>query len=176
MDLDKIYRPIMDADKIVPRTHFEEKYLMHRIKPEHRDIYNNWPPEVQKYFLPVTGMKYDMFVVRPDYHHRKGYDWDIVLMPPSKYIDYSMQGKKEFWNLSEDEFVFSEESINKLRREAIEEGGRMPMPQLDYSHDTFMQEGNHRAKLMERMGVDKIPVMVVWGIDDKTPVTEVKIR
>lgn len=68
--------------------------------------------------------------------------------------------------------VFKE--YNMVERQLVREyeikvfqGSKMPLPVLDYR--TGMQEGRHRAKVAERLVINRMPVLVVIHADEEMP-------
>lgn len=166
---DKIFGTVQG--KFVPKSDFEKKIEWY-IKEEEQDLYSSWSEELKKYFMPTTTLpKYWDMRHNPEYHEeKKGLVYKIVLMPPERYKELTIKGfpydKDQSWGIGES-------NIDKLRQ-YMKNGSRFPMLTLDYSRGFFGQEGRHRAELMIRTGVSKVPVMVVWDADKSPPIKEVK--
>ncbi|KXB07381.1 hypothetical protein AKJ51_01425 [candidate division MSBL1 archaeon SCGC-AAA382A20] len=158
-----------------PRTE-EESWSTPLISESDAEEWETWSHETRKYFLPTTGMSayYDMRN-HPDYHReKKGWDFDIVLMNPNEYEKYVKNAILEI-KPDANHWIIYDSKIENLE-DAIENESRLPMLSLDYREAVggFCQEGRHRTEIMKRIGVEEIPVFVVWDIDDVCPVEEVK--
>ncbi len=159
--------------ELEPRTEFEEKYFFNHIGEEEEKIWKKFPHDIKKYFLPLPNFSiyYDM-INKPEYFERaKGKTYDIVLMNPERYKDLVIEG----FGYGQRGWATTENRVDELK-EIVEEGERFPMLSLDYSGNSFNQEGRHRAELMQRLGLDKVPVFVVWDVDDNEPIAEVDSR
>ena len=115
-----------------------------------------------------TGMSdYDeMLTGDPEYfRENKGKEFEIVEMSPEEYLEKVKAG------FGKDEITGIEESSKGKIREAINAGYKIDMPTLDYSKESFTQEGRSRAAVAIDMGVEKMPVMVVKKAkkQDKVP-------
>lgn len=176
--LDKIKSEIEFKDKcnfeFKPNSEYEEGLFnlmsLYGKLSEYKKIYDSWPDEVKKHFLPTTGIHTDLFA-KPEYHRdKKNIDFDIVLMSPQKYKQRVLEGfEKEdepsTWNTA----IF-DDRLQELRH-IVEDGERFPMLSLDYHTiynqdgeiiQQFTQEGRHRAELMMEMGVSQVPVMIIY--------------
>lgn len=101
---------------------------------------------------------YDDMMKNPEYFARKkGLEYEIVWMSPAKYIKLAAAG-----------FETTIEQLYKTRDtrhvEKMQNGVKFPMPILSY-RDVFGQEGLHRAMAAEKIGISKIPVMIVTQTD-----------
>ena len=166
-----------------PQSEYEDS-LFYNMKllgmyPVYKELYESWPAEVRQHFLPTTGLpKYDDMFANAEYHRdKKGLDFDIVLMSPEEYKrlvqkGFEMEyGEGNYWEES-----ISEKKIQKLRH-VVGSGERLPALTLNYHKvpsyfdpdkisQYFTQEGRHRAELMMRMGIEKVPVFIIWDIED----------
>lgn len=111
-----------------------------------------------------TGMPtYDDMMANPDYFakakRRKG---GVIMMSPDEYIERAAKGFQKFEpDTTVDSLIQTrdEELINKYAQE-MKAGAKFPTIMLDYSMG-FGQEGLHRALAAKKLGLKKIPVMVV---------------
>ena len=118
--------------------------------------------DVWHYFEKTTDMPfYDDMMNSPDYFRKnKKLAGKIEMMSPYKY--YQECGK-----LHKSSAAKQEEVVDPLRVEVIlksiqDKGTKMNLPLLDYAYET--QEGRHRAKIAEKLGLKQIPVMVVHKV------------
>jgi len=136
------------------------------------DILSN---KYKKYWWPITGMGlYDGWIRRPDYaKDAKGVIWSIEEMTPKEYFDYCYNF---IFNEDKDDVSvrdklmrsISEPNMEKLKS-VWEKGDKLPLVMLDLREGKLNQEGRHRALLAERMGMEKIPVIVFRDYQLKNP-------
>lgn len=188
---EKIF-PILDRPTLVdrdgtpelePRTEFEEEYLFPVInwnREAHEELYSHFPKEIKKYFLPTTGVsEYDIhFGDKTGIEEREGWTFRVVMMRPERYKELTREGF--IYELSREVHPDLVWDINNEKMDRLENAlareGRLPIPYLNYREikGGFTQEGRHRTELMIRKGVDKIPVVVAWDVDDEPPIREVR--
>jgi len=111
-----------------------------------------------------TGMPtYDDMMKNPDYFARaKRRKGGIIMMSPDEYIDRAVKGFQKSDSTTSREQVLASrdiEIVNQYARE-MQGGDKFPTIMLDYSIG-FGQEGLHRAMAAKKLGIEKIPVMVV---------------
>jgi len=159
-----------DSNDITPEklcnSEYTEKHYQHAIKDAHIDEWKEWDDETQKHFIPVTGMFLDGWIARSDYAERaKGAKVKVVEMSPEEYQNISRESFDEYRRGGH--FIPEEDNVRELQ-DVIQEDKRLPMLSLDYTRD-FDQEGRHRALAAERENLDKVPVVVTWGVDEGVP-------
>lgn len=162
-----------------PLGKYEEDYFYPRMDEKRIKIWESWDEELQNNFVPITGMGFydDCIGKKEDFERRKGKTYEIIYMNPERYkeivVDRLKRKHKEdyypgmAWDSAIDEGVI---------KELKQADDRFPMPTLEYDGDYFSQEGRHRTELMIEKGIDKMPVYVVWNVDDEAPLEEVKNR
>lgn len=161
------------TDKLESISEYEESWF-NWIDEDDIQMWKSWPEETRRYFVPTTGLPWYIDLRRkPKYHReKKGIDFDVVLMSPDRYREIVVEGfdKPEYKSWS-----ISEQNLNKLKRKVLDNKERFPMLTLKYTRGCFNQEGRHRAELMDRMDVNKVPVVVAWDTDEP-PIKEVGIH
>ncbi len=111
-----------------------------------------------------TGMPtYDDMMANPDYFakakRRKG---SVIMMSPDEYIERAAAGfRKHDPEVTVDSVIKSRDTalVDKYAQE-MQSGDKFPTIMLDYSMG-FGQEGLHRALAAKKLGIEKIPVMIV---------------
>ena len=139
----------------VPEKVWEYAYLNEKATPEmnplrYIDISNTKTPTLQ-------GMRDN----RAYYRKKKGIIYDIVLMSPDRYFA-SVSELKGFSSAREQRASVTEARAQEYA-ETMRSGDRFALPWLDYDYNG--QEGKHRARALEILGVRFFPVMVVRGLD-----------
>jgi hypothetical protein len=113
-----------------------------------------------KYFMNTTDMSYyDGVIQFPRYHkENKGVCGKIELMSPDDYIQ-SCALSRSRPNTVDEEMM----NVNMTRVIVLEQkmraGEKLPLIVIDKK--SCMQEGRHRALASKRIGLEKIPVLVV---------------
>lgn len=118
---------------------------------------------------PKTNMAtYDDMVKDPEYfQRRKKKKFDIVEMSPDEYIERAVRGFSRFGNYTRSEVLAtrSPELIDKYANLMLA-GEEFPTLVLDFADEWFSQEGLHRAMAAKKIGLEKVPVMVVQSIKE----------
>ncbi len=116
---------------------------------------------------------YDDMMKDPEYfRNEKGRQFRILHMSPDEYIDRAAEGFSLHHGFSRKEALRGREGSSLVDQyaEKMQHGEKFPMVVLDHSsrrtfsgerEKSFSQEGLHRALAAKKIGVDKIPVMVV---------------
>lgn len=111
-----------------------------------------------------TGMSfYDDFLNKEDHKYKKlckGLQGEIVMMSPDDYI----KGCSKIFNVPVRNVLNGviNSNVNKYADE-MKNGTKFNLPILNYAQNE--QEGRHRALAAKKLGVDKIPVLVVTKYD-----------
>lgn len=101
---------------------------------------------------------------RPDYFRdRKGVEYEIKLVSPSEFFNLCSQ-VPGYDSARKLRLGVNEERAKKYA-DAMLRGERFALPWIDY--DFRGQEGRHRARALELIGVKFFPVMIVRGIEDE---------
>lgn len=118
---------------------------------------------------PKTNMAtYDDMVKDPEYfQRRKKRKFDVVEMSPDEYIEKAVRGFSRFGNYTRSEVLAtrSPELIDKYAEKMLA-GEEFPTLVLDYTDEWFSQEGLHRAMAAKKIGLEKVPVMVVNSLKE----------
>jgi len=130
---------------------------------------------------------YNGILSKPEYYKKeKGMQGKIVWMSPDDYIDKCVDG---FWELTKnrkgahpnkeslkkytiDTRNNSQDSRIDVYIERWKNGEKPPMPTLEYGKNNFMQEGLHRALMAKKVGLESIPVFVVYSDRSEMPLEE----
>lgn len=117
-------------------------------------------PSIKGFTNQKTGMPmYDDMLRLPEYFRReKGLSFHVSNQwTPEKYLERCAEGFKstvERLNQTRDEELVDEYADKMMKRE------KFPMLVIDYSNG-FRQEGIHRALAAQKIGIQKLPVMIV---------------
>jgi len=115
-------------------------------------------------FKSVTEIPYyDEMLKNPDYFRKsKGLVFRIEVMSPDEY----MRRIAEMHNVpvSREWEHIDASSVNYLLKQ-VQEGKALPMPVIDYSRN--LQEGRNRIAVAKKLGVKKVPVMIVERLSEK---------
>jgi hypothetical protein len=103
---------------------------------------------------------YDNLLKNPDYFRKnKGMDGHVIMMTPEGYMQICAMIQKisiqREYDMIDDKQV--ELLLNKVKT-----GTKMFLPVIDYIAKT--QEGRHRAMVAKKLGLEKMPVLVVKPI------------
>lgn len=111
-----------------------------------------------KHFSNTTDLSfYDGIIKYPEYHKQaKGMCGRIVHMSPDKYFEGSAKIQKTS-ALRQREMVYDQLVKKYIKRSNA--GGKMPLTVLDFEGNN--QEGRHRAMVAEKLGLKKMPVLIV---------------
>jgi len=192
--IDKLNTQLEKTQKLASKELTERAFL----KPKQQLS----QPQGEKIWSGKTGIPhydahFDKTIVgegltRKEYYKKyKDMSGDVVQMSPSEYMELAARGQWEAnierntkdWGSYEKfkEFVFgermSQEKLGRLKEE-LSKGEKLDIPSLEYDSKTGTlknQEGYHRAKLAQEMGIEKIPVMVVNNPKLSQPQGEGKI-
>lgn len=119
---------------------------------------------------------YDDMMKDPQYFkEKKGKVFTITHMSPNEYIDqayraFKQQGALEPWQDMSDLHKSRSSKLVDKYAEKMKSGEKFPMVVLDFSSQygfrggkqkSFSQEGLHRAMAAKKLGVQKVPVMIV---------------
>ncbi|MFA5025675.1 MAG: ParB N-terminal domain-containing protein [Candidatus Shapirobacteria bacterium] len=128
------------------------------------DSYLNESSDVWKYFSKKTDMPfYDGIYSKPEYHRRaKKLEAEIVMLTPAKY--YQECGKLHKQTAFSQENIVDLQHVDNIIKSIKETGSKMNLPMLDYAYET--QEGRHRAKIAQKLGLKEIPVLVVKRVEE----------
>lgn len=147
-------------------SEYTKRHYQHAIKDANIEEWQTWSEETQQHFIPATGMLYDGWISRPDYAERaKGAKIEVVEMTPKEYQNIAQNSFDKY--RSGGHFVPEEDNVKGLQG-VIQEEKRLPMLSLDYTRG-FDQEGRHRAMAAEREGIDKVPVVIAWDVEEGKP-------
>jgi len=89
----------------------------------------------------------------------RGVRRNIEFMSKEEYFDKLYKGRRPGYNKEMEMRRVSEELVNKYAQE-MREGAKFPMPALEY-RGGFNQEGRHRVLAAEKLGIDRIPVLMM---------------
>jgi len=125
-----------------------------------------------KHFLDTTEMSYyDGIVKYPRYHKQaKGICSEIVQMSPDKYFEESAKlhfkakemkiySKEVLHDMAKREQDITHPKWVNIYYQKAKKGSKMPIPVLNFESNE--QEGRHRAMVAKKMGLSKIPVLIV---------------
>ncbi len=102
---------------------------------------------------------WDSVLKKPAYHKKvKGIERNIEFMSPKQYFHKLTKGAIGISSKTQRE-VLSKELIEKYTKE-MRTGAKFPMPALLHKGG-FAQEGRHRMVAAERLGIDRVPVLVM---------------
>lgn len=139
------------------------------------------PPEVPKgipskvFYLTTTDMPhYDQLLdpTKAEYFAKeKGEKGTIIWMTP----DEALAKGAEIHGVSMEEElrIVSEEAISKYT-ELMKQGEKFPLPVLDYKRKD--QEGRHRLLAAKKVGVVRVPVLIVEEVTEPTVKTPEAVR
>jgi hypothetical protein len=113
-----------------------------------------------KFFANTTGMSYyDGLLEFPRYHkENKCVCGKIVLMSPDDYFDSCANVRSKITSFVDEMDDVNMERVDIYRQRSLK-GEKMPLPVIDKK--TCSQEGRHRAMTAKRLGLEKIPVLIV---------------
>jgi len=127
-----------------------------------------------KHFSNTTDMSfYDGLIKYPRYHKQaKGICSRIDHISPDKYLqesarihfaekDIKIDSKEILRDMAKVEASRVDKKYVNLYYQQAKKGSKMPLPVLDYRENS--QEGRHRAVVAKKLGLKKIPVLVVEG-------------
>ncbi|MCX6666215.1 MAG: hypothetical protein NT038_09210 [Euryarchaeota archaeon] len=134
----------------------------------------------QKHFANCTGMSYyDELLKYPKYHEEyKGVCSHIEMMSPDEYFEVIVETRYPFVDVHEQEHLTPKQyrawAIEDEKKHVIPgrveayyqralKGEKMPIPTIDKMQQG--QEGRHRAMVAKKLGVRKIPVMIIERCD-----------
>ena len=128
----------------------------------------------QEYFdKSYTDMPtYDDMMKDPEYFQRaKKKVWDIVYMSPDDYINNAIEGFSKI-GYGRDAVMSRDADLIDKYAGLMRDGTKFPMVVLDYSgymgaEDEFSQEGMHRALAAKKLGLKRMPVLVVKNAPKK---------
>jgi len=121
-----------------------------------------------RYIDPTTTATpmFDNMLENPDYFLKnKGKSFEIIWMSPSQYFEMCARNREEYTGkyasaLNERSMV---DDIRARQYANLMEGGTyFPMPNID---EYGGQEGRHRARALEMLGVTRFPVMRIKQVD-----------
>jgi len=123
-------------------------------------------------FDDLTGLAtYDDIIRDPEYYReKKNINSFYVKMYPKMYAIHSKQG---FKGMDGGDFIPEEKLVFEYAKKVLD-GSRMPLPYLRYElvdskrigeYTSFGQEGRHRAQVANLLGVHKMPVLIVTGLE-----------
>lgn len=114
---------------------------------------------------------YDDMMKKPDYFREaKKKKFKIVQMSPEEYLDKVADGFSVYGGYDRAAALNVTQKLVDEYAEKMEKGEKFPMVVLDHTsargfdgkkEKAFTQEGRHRAFAAKKIGVKKIPVMVV---------------
>lgn len=112
------------------------------------------------FFSNKTDMSYyDCLLEYPEYHkENKGVCGTIELMTPDDYIATCVKIRTRPSTIETEIRSVSQSLIDKYYQRSLR-GEKMPIPVID--ENMCSQEGRHRAMVSKRLGLEKIPVLVV---------------
>lgn len=113
-----------------------------------------------EFFANTTGMPYyDGLLEFPKYHkENKGDCSRIVLMSPDDYFESCANVRTGISSYCDEFDSVERDRVEKYYQRSLK-GEKMPIPVLDKHRCS--QEGRHRAMVSKRLGLTKIPVLVV---------------
>lgn len=92
----------------------------------------------------------------------KNMDWDIEYMSPEDYI--RMVAKQQGTTYEQQFSYIRQDKVEELK-DLISKGTKLYMPFINNVKGEISQEGRHRAIAAMKMGIKKIPVLVINPID-----------
>jgi len=100
---------------------------------------------------------YDSMLRNPDYFRRaKGLTFHIERLSPDEYMEKIAEMQRV--SVSHEWELIDKGSVEHLLN-LIKEGEKLAMPVIDYAHK--LQEGRNRMAVAKKLGVKKVPVMIV---------------
>jgi hypothetical protein len=100
----------------------------------------------------------------PEYFRRvKKTDYEIKLVSPDEYYRLSSETRNGR-NGSRERANVNDERAKKMANAMLKGDKKFAMPWIDYDYKG--QEGRHRARALEMIGVKFFPVMIVRGVDN----------
>lgn len=138
-----------------------EKYISEWSVEEDREKWKEFPKDTKQFFMASSDLPMILEMrAKPEYfEEKKGILSDLVLMSSNRYKDLVIEGFDGDQYRAWDGAV-NENHLEKLI-EIIERGEKFPPLYLKYKDGYFNQEGRHRAELMKRLGVSKVPVIII---------------
>lgn len=126
---------------------------------------------------------WDNILKRPAYHKKaKGLTAHVEFMSPREYYKIVEKGL-DFKPTYEHRWIdFARTEDVKKYAEAMRKGAKFPMPGLEYQGKLIGQEGRHRILAAEKLGIDRVPVLVMRQLEKalekkewKMPITRPKL-
>lgn len=139
----------------------------HRNTVQHRSKHRS-ESQLQPFDLTRTDMPYyDNMLAKPEYFRKnKGAAFKIVSLTPDEYEKAIEKGFNATHGGTERiQDRITEKYVNEYAQ-AMKDGAKFPLPVIEYQwnrdHLSFTQEGHHRAASARKLGLAKIPVMIVY--------------
>jgi len=89
----------------------------------------------------------------------KGIKYEIKMVPTDHYFYLASDARKRYGASQTKERSEVNEALAMEYAEAMKDGSKFPLPYVDYDHGS--QEGRHRVRALEILGVKYVPVMVI---------------
>jgi hypothetical protein len=117
-------------------------------------------------FEDKTGVDlYDSMLQKPDYFKKtKGVTYKLQAMTPDEYIDATAQMQR-----IPDRQARDMVAAKKVESIVGRTSAGSPMPMLVLDRAAGFQDGRHRAMAAKKMGLEKVPVMVVDRVPEAAP-------
>ena len=114
-----------------------------------------------KYFKKSTGLPFfDSMMDNPEYFKKaKGMTFHIASMSPQDYlIECAKAGETSLARQIE----ITSSNLVKEYADRARSGSKMPLPYIQYDSDGYVsQEGRHRARVAQELGLKKMPVLII---------------
>lgn len=109
---------------------------------------------------------WDAVFQKPLYHKRaKGMSARIEFMSPEEYFNKVYEGTG--YTRRAQERVVNPQLVADYAHE-MSKGSKFPIPGLEYQGEKYLgQEGRHRMLAAEKLGMDRVPVLVVRKVPEK---------
>lgn len=145
------------------------KYIEETEKESQRDLIR----DTYKCFLLwySDSPKYARIIANRDYFRNKGVYATLRFMTPEDYLQECANGFG--CSLQQSNAMIDDSKVEKYVT-MINEGHKFPCPILSYNlvHNTFLQEGRHRAKACMEMDISPIPVWIIITKSDANDLIE----
>lgn len=105
---------------------------------------------------------------RPAAAKKRGASARIEFMSPREYFEKIQKGEGKRWPV--EDYIDDTESFRILQyARDMEKGAKFPLPGMEFQGKIYAgQEGRHRVLAARKLGIDRIPVLVVKSAGRKT--------
>lgn len=139
----------------------------HSGAPRHRSSRKS-ESQLQPFDLARTDMPfYDNMLAKPEYFRKnKGAAFKIVYLTPEEYEKAIEKGfKATHGGIDRIQDRITDKYVTEYA-DAMKAGAKFPLPVIEYQwntdHLSFTQEGHHRSAAVKKLGLETMPVMIVY--------------